>query len=247
MGQAVSNFFTTTVVEVAKKAWTAVVDGVNTFAKLLEKEAKSFVTTVINGIDTIVTKVKNFFINSWHNVEEFTHKIFNLKSNLKDYMWTQAYEIGKGFHNSEIDYMRGRLNQMSFEGIDSLTDDQVSEKWHKYMNGNPLKPEDKNELNEMLDSSSDPSNKVISGTGGYSKLRSLPSTDIVATNHRKDHAITHVTVVLLCPKMLTPGLQMLPFLAPDEEEDLHRSLSFSEDEGGMAPYEMGPYETAVCL
>ncbi|GLJ42941.1 hypothetical protein SUGI_0891120 [Cryptomeria japonica] len=266
MGQAVSNFFTTTVVDVAKKAWTGVVHGLSTFANWVGKEVKSFVTTVIDGIKSIVGKIRDFFVNLWHNVEEFTRRIFNLKSSAKDFMWTKVYDIGEGIRNSGVQHMRERLKEMSYSDVDSLTDDQVVKQWKEYMSQHPLSSDEQKELEDMLDSSSDPSTKMINGTGGYSKLRSapitvrslpvteaegsvpittrtkralpiteksVPITGIGATSpqeskefkHRKDHVITHVTIVLLNPEQLKTGLPKSASLAPDEVQELHQILS----------------------
>lgn len=228
MGQSVSTFFTATAIDVAKNAWSSVVHGLNTFANWLGKEVKSFVNSVIDGITTIVGKVKQFFISVWDNIEEFTNRIFGLKPSLKDALWTDIYHIGDGIRNAGIQHMRERLKAMSYSDVDRLTDDQVVEKWNQYMSQHPPSPEDQKELDDMLNGTSD-----STSTRAYSTLRSLPTNAYGGTipqesgeiKLKRDRVITHITLVLLHPEQLKMGLPKPFSLAPDEEKELHLMLS----------------------
>lgn len=265
MGQAVSNFFTTTVVNVAKNAWATVVHGVTVFSKWLEAGVQSLVTTVVSSIKDMRESLKKFIINCWDSVEAFTNKIFNLKPSPKDYVWDNINKIGKGLQSASVRHMRTRLKELGYEGIESLSDEKVQEKWDEYMKKNPLSEEDKKDLDDTFSSDKNvvqatnqisctggyskfmshpvtgpgdtfssglnfvPSN-LVSYRGGYSNFMSRPDTGPGATSPeefklRKDHVITHVSLVLLSPKELSKGLRKSVSLAPHEEQELDGILS----------------------
>ena len=173
MGQAVTKCFTATALDAAKNAWGTVVQGVTAFAKWLEHEVKSLVTSVINSISDIVKGIKQFFINCWDSVEAFTRKILNLDQNLKDHVWGGVYKVGKGFVSAGIQHMRERLKELKYENIDGLTDDQIEKLWNEHMSKHPLTPEEKKAMDDTFpdDTDSGPSN-MMSSTGVYSKFKS---------------------------------------------------------------------------
>ncbi|GLJ42948.1 hypothetical protein SUGI_0891230 [Cryptomeria japonica] len=229
MGQAVSTFFSVTVVNAAKNAWATVVSGVTAFATWVKDGVMSFVNSVINSITGVLESVKNFFIRAWNNVVEFTNKIFYLKPNPKDYVYDYVYEIGKEMSKAGIEHMRQRLKELGQNDIDNLSDEEVEKKWKQYMSNHPLTPEEEQDLKDTFgkDFDSD-SSKTMS-----SKFRSPPVTGFAATSPqeaeefklRKDHVITHVTFVLLSPEQFKIGRPKPVSLTPDEEQELNRLLS----------------------
>ena len=64
MGQAVSTFFSVTVVNAAKNAWATVVSGVTAFATWVKDGVMSFVNSVINSITGVLESVKKFLHKS---------------------------------------------------------------------------------------------------------------------------------------------------------------------------------------
>lgn len=234
MGQAVSTFFTVTVVDAAKKAWATVVNGVTVFAKWVQEGVTSFVNSVINSITGVLESVKNFFIRAWNNVVEFTNKIFNLTPNPKDYVFDYVHQIGTEMVQAGIDHMRQRLKELGQNDIDNLSDEEVEKRWKQYMSNHPLTPEEEQELKDTFGSDFDSdSSKTMSSRGGLSKFASPPVSGLGATNPqeaeefklRKDHVITHMTFVLLSPEQFKLGRPKSVSLTPDEEQELNRLLS----------------------